>query len=37
MRGNLPAILACVAMGRELGLGDMVALRTINVIDGRRR
>jgi len=35
MRGNLPAILACVAMGRELGLGDMVALRTIHVIDGR--
>jgi hypothetical protein len=35
MRGKLPAILACVAMGRELGLGDMVALRTINVIDGR--
>ena len=27
LRGNLPAILACVAMGRELGIGDMVALR----------
>lgn len=35
MRGNLPAILACVAMGRELGLGDMVSLRNIHVIDGR--
>ena len=35
MRGKLPAILACVAMGRELGLGDLVALNTIHVIDGR--
>jgi hypothetical protein len=35
MRGNLPAILACVAMGRELGLGDMVSLRNVHVIDGR--
>jgi hypothetical protein len=35
MRGKLPAILACVAMGRELGLGDMVALNTIHVIEGR--
>ena len=35
MRGNLPAILACVAYGRELGLGDMVALRNVHMIDGR--
>lgn len=35
MRGKLPQILACIAMGRELGLGDMVALNTIHVIDGR--
>lgn len=35
LRGNLPAILACVAAGRELGIGDMAAIRLINVIDGR--
>lgn len=35
LRGNLPAILACVAFGRALGIPDMVALRQINVIDGR--
>jgi hypothetical protein len=35
MRGNLPAVLACVAMGRALGLPDMVALNGINVIQGR--
>jgi len=34
-RGNLPAILACVATGRELGLGDMESLRSINVVDGK--
>lgn len=35
MRGNLPAILACVATGRALGLPDMSALRSINIIDGK--
>ena len=35
MRGNLPAILACVATGRELGIGDMVALKSIHIIDGK--
>ena len=35
LRGNLPAILACVATGRALGLPDMVALRAIHVIDGK--
>lgn len=34
-RGNLPAIMACIQTGRELGLGDLEALRSINVIDGR--
>lgn len=34
-RGNMPAILAAVATGREYGLGDMQSLRLINVIDGR--
>lgn len=35
LRGNMPAIMACVATGRELGLGDMEALRSIHVVDGR--
>jgi hypothetical protein len=35
LRGNLPAILACVATGRELGIGDMVSLKSIHVIDGK--
>lgn len=35
LRGNLPAILACVASGRALGIADMTALRMINIIDGR--
>lgn len=35
MRGNLPAILACVATGRALGLSDMSSLRSINIIDGK--
>jgi len=33
-RGNVPAIMACVATGREYGLGDMQSLRMIDVIDG---
>lgn len=35
LRHNLPAILACVAMGRELGIGDMTALNSIHIIDGK--
>ncbi len=35
LRGNLPAILACVATGRELGIGDMVSLKSIHIIDGK--
>lgn len=35
LRGNLPAILACVATGRALGLPDMTALRSIHIIDGK--
>jgi hypothetical protein len=34
-RGNVPAIMACVATGRELGIGDMHALRSIHVVDGK--
>lgn len=34
-RGNLPAIMACVATGRELGIGDLEALRSIYVVDGK--
>ncbi len=35
LRGNLPAIMACVSTGRALGLDDMAALRSIHVIDGK--
>jgi hypothetical protein len=35
LRGNLPAILACVATGRALGIDDMTALRSIHIIDGK--
>ncbi len=35
LRGNLPAILACVATGRALGIPDMAALRSIHIIDGK--
>ncbi len=35
LRGNLPAILACVSTGRELGLGDMTSLRSIHIVDGK--
>ncbi len=34
-RNNIPAILACVSTGRELGLGDMTSLRSIHIIDGK--
>jgi hypothetical protein len=35
LRGNLPAIMACVATGRALGIADITALRSIHIIDGR--
>lgn len=35
LRGNIPAILACVATGRALGIADTTALRSIHVIDGK--
>ena len=35
MRGKEPAILACVATGRALGIDDMTALRSIHIIDGK--
>jgi hypothetical protein len=35
LRGHMPKILACVATGRALGLADMTALRSINIIDGK--
>lgn len=35
LRGNLPAIMACVATGRALGVADMTALRSIHIIDGK--
>lgn len=35
LRGNLPAILACVVTGREIGIGDMASLRHISIIDGK--
>lgn len=34
-RGKIPEILACVATGRELGLGDLESLRMIYVVDGK--
>lgn len=35
LRGNPPAVLACILTGRELGLGPMQSLQQIHVIDGR--
>ncbi len=35
LRGNLPAILACVATGRAIGIDDMTAIRSIHIIDGK--
>ena len=35
LRGNVPALLACILSGRELGLGPMESLQKIDVIDGR--
>ncbi len=35
LRNNLPAILACVATGRAIGIDDMTAIRSIHIIDGK--
>lgn len=35
LRNNKPAILACVATGRSIGIPDMTALRSIHIIDGK--
>lgn len=35
LRGNGPAVLACVMAGAELGLGPMTSLQLIDVIQGR--
>lgn len=35
LRGNNPAILACVLFGREAGLGPMESLSEVHMIDGR--
>ena len=35
LRGKPEAVLACVLYGRELGLGPMASLSSIDVIDGR--
>lgn len=35
LRGNLPAILACVATGRAIGVDDMTAIRSVHIIDGK--
>ena len=35
LRGRPVAILACILTGRELGLGPMESLRSVDIIDGR--
>lgn len=35
LRGKTEAILACVLTGRELGLGPMESMRSIDIIDGK--
>ncbi len=35
LRGNVPAVLACVARGRAMGIPDMVALGGIAIIEGK--
>lgn len=35
MRGNIGAVLACVARGRAMGIPDMVALNGIAIIEGK--
>lgn len=34
-RNNVPAIWAAILTGREIGLGDMTAIREVLIIDGR--
>lgn len=34
MRGNAPAVAAAILTGRELGLGPMTSLRSLDVIEG---
>lgn len=34
MRGNAPAVAATILTGRELGIGPMTALRSLDVIEG---
>jgi hypothetical protein len=35
LRGNAPAVMACLLYGRERGLGPMKALQEISMVDGR--
>lgn len=35
LRNNIPAIMACVATGRAIGIDDMSSLRLIHVVNGR--
>lgn len=35
LRGKPEAIMACILMGREIGVGPMQALSKIHVVDGR--
>lgn len=35
LRGKTEAILACILTGRELGLGPMESMRSIDIIDGK--
>ncbi len=35
LRGNVAAVLACVARGRAMGIPDMVALNGISIIEGK--
>jgi hypothetical protein len=35
MRGNAPAVAACIMYGDEIGVGPMTALQGVHVIDGR--
>lgn len=35
MRGNVPAVAACIMYGDEIGVGPMTALQGVHVIDGR--
>ena len=35
IRGNLAAIFATIATGREIGIGDMASLRHVHIIEGK--